>query len=187
MTATLADLAALPDTLVGEIVAGDLYASPRPAPRHARASSSIGGDLHAPFDRGRGGPGGWIILDEPELHLDEDVMVPDLAGWRVETLADFPETAYFEVAPDWVCEVISAGTARLDRALKLPRYARAGVGHAWIVDPINRTVEVYRRTDAGWLLVGTYDGDTVARLEPFDAIELDLAAWWQLSGRPSPG
>jgi Uma2 family endonuclease len=109
--ATYADLEALPANQIGEIVRGVLYANPRPATLHARASSSLGGELYGPFDRGRGGPGGWIFLDEPELHFGEDVVVPDLAGWRRERLPELPQTTFLTLPPDWLCEVLSASTA----------------------------------------------------------------------------
>ena len=117
------DLFDLPENLVGEIIGGQLITQPRPAPRHSRASSSLGGALDNPYDKGRGGPGGWWILDEPELHLGGDILVPDLAGWGRERMPRLPETAWFELVPDWVCEVLSPGTCRVDRALKMPIYA----------------------------------------------------------------
>lgn len=163
---------------MGEIVGGTLHTSPRPSPAHAVAASGVGSDLHQPFHRGRGGPGGWWILPKPELHLEDDVLVPDLAGWRRARLPKMPETAFFELAPDWVCEVLSPSTSRLDRVSKLPRYAAAGVGHAWLVDPLAQTLEVYRRVGAAWLLVGTYGGDATVRPEPFEAVEVELSGWW---------
>src|SRR6187402_3256932 len=127
--ATYEDLLQVPEHLVGEIVDGELVTSPRPAAAHARASSSLGGELYGPFDRGRGGPGGWIILDEPELHLLGHVLVPDLAGWRRERMPELPDAKAFELAPDWACEVLSPSTAKVDRADKVPIYAQAGVSH----------------------------------------------------------
>ncbi|MGE0049312.1 MAG: Uma2 family endonuclease [Acidithiobacillus sp.] len=172
------DLFDLPDNVVGEIIAGRLLTSPRPAPKHARASSGLGGSITPPFDWGKDGPGGWWILDEPELHLGADVLVPDLAGWRRERLPSLPQTAWFAQAPDWVCEVLSPATARIDRVLKLPRYAAAGVGHCWLVDPDVRTLEAYANQDRHWLLLGTWaDQDTVS-VEPFAAIELNLSHLW---------
>ncbi len=181
-------LEAVPEPMVAELVHGIVYASPRPAPRHALASSEIGHDLISPFRRGRGGPGGWWILDEPELHLGPHVLVPDLAGWRRSTLPELPtDSASFSVPPDWVCEVLSPSTHRLDRLRKLPAYASCGVGYAWLVDPIERTVEVYRRHEDTWILVTVADGDdTAARLEPFHAVALDLTAWWVQGVGPEP-
>ncbi len=176
--ATYEDLMRVPPHQVAEIVNGDLHVSPRPASRHALASSRLGSELGPPFDRGRGGPGGWWILDEPELHLGDDVLVPDLAGWRRERMPKFLDTAAFTLAPDWVCEVVSPGTERLDRAKKMPVYARESVSHLWLVNPIARTLEVYRLADGRWLLLGTHEGAARVRAEPFDAVELDLAPLW---------
>ncbi|MBK1722580.1 Uma2 family endonuclease [Thiocystis violacea] len=176
--ATYEDLLDLPDNQVGEIIGGRLHAQPRPAPRHARAASGLGADLGTPFDRGRGGPGGWWILDEPELHLDADVLVPDLAGWRRQRLPRLPETAWFETPPDWVAEVLSPATARKDRDLKMPRYAAAGVTHCWIIDPDIRTLEAYANQGGQWLLLGTWSGEDNAAIAPFDAVTLDLSELW---------
>lgn len=176
--ATYDDLLRVPEHLVAEIVDGELYTSPRPAARHAYASSGLGVDLTAPFARGRGGPGGWWILDEPELHLAEDVLVPDLAGWRWERMPSIPDVVAFELAPDWVCEVLSPSSARLDRIKKMAAYARHGVGHAWLVDPIAKTLEVYRLQDGLWLRIGAHEGDERVRAEPFEAVELEIGAWW---------
>ena len=131
--ATYEDLLAVPDHLVAEILDGELHTSPRPTPRRADASSGLGGALHGPFDRGRGGPGGWRILDESELHLGRDVIVPDFAGWRRVRLPVLPTEAYFSIAPDWICEVLSPSTAAIDRVKKLTIYAREAVSHAWFV------------------------------------------------------
>jgi Uma2 family endonuclease len=176
--ATYDDLRKVPEHLVAEILDGELITSPRPASRHARASSIIGGKLSPPFDEGDGGPGGWWILDEPELHLATDVLVPDLAGWRRERMPVFPDVAYFELAPDWVCEVVSPSTGRLDRVRKMPKYAAAGVQHLWLVDPLQRTLEIYRLESGHWLLLATHGDDEVVRAEPFDAIEIKLASLW---------
>lgn len=176
--AEYADLEALPERVIGEIVGGDLYVSPRPAMPHGRAASALEIELGGPFDRGRGGPGGWWILFEPELRLGREVMVPDLAGWRRERLSRIPATPAMTLAPDWVCEVLSPSTERFDRVTKLPAYARAGVAHAWLLNPEARTLEVLRRSDLGWTLVATHGGDEVVRAEPFEAIELDLRFLW---------
>jgi Uma2 family endonuclease len=176
--ATYEDLLAVPDHLVAELIAGVLRTSPRPAAKHARAASRLGGDLDGPFDRGRGGPGGWIILDEPELHLGEDVVVPDLAGWRRTTMPELPDTAAFTVASDWICEVLSPSTAAMDRAEKLPIYARENVSFAWLVDPVARTLEALRLEAGRWVVVGTWRDEATVRVEPFDAIVLELAGLW---------
>lgn len=176
--ATYDDLLAVPDHLIAEIVDGDLYASPRPSPKHADAGSGLGGALRGPFDRGRGGPGGWRILFEPELHLGGDVLVPDLAGWRRERLPVLPDGAFFSLAPDWICEVLSPSTAALDRVTKLSVYAREGVSHAWLVDPLARTLEVLRLEAGRWTIVSTWAGLAVLRAQPFEALELDLSLLW---------
>lgn len=177
--ATYRDLEALEPNLVGEIVRGVLYASPRPASPHAAAASAIGEELGPPFKRGRGGPGGWVILYEPELHLHEDVLVPDLGGWRRERMPEMPHVAAFELPPDWVCEVLSPSTSKLDRGAKLPVYARERVGHVWLVDPLEQYLEVLRLDGATYRIVATFTADAKVRAEPFDAIELDLAVLWQ--------
>ncbi len=176
--ATYEDLLQVPEHLVGEIIDGELVTSPRPASPHARASSSIGGELYGPFDRGKGGPGGWVILDEPELHLLGHVLVPDLAGWRRERMPEMPDAAAFELAPDWACEVLSPSTAVIDRSAKVPIYAQAGVSHVWLVDPVLKTVEGLRLDTGGYRLLGTWHDDAKVRIEPFDAIELELSALW---------
>ena len=181
-TARYQDLLDLPEQLVGEIIAGELHTHPRPAPRHARAYSALGYRIGGPYDGGIDGPGDWWILDEPELHLGSDVLVPDLAGWRRERMPELPETAWFELAPDWVCEILSPSTARVDRVLKMPVYAREGVGHLWLVDPDLQTLEVYR-LDADheaphWLLLESLEGDAPVRQPPFDAIEFPLGSLW---------
>ncbi len=175
--ATYADLLKVPDRFVAEIIHGKLHTTPRPAPRHALAETGLGTLIQAPFQFGLGGPGGWWILVEPELHLlgGDEVLVPDLAGWRTERMRALPETAYFETVPDWVCEVLSPSTATLDRTEKLPVYAEAGVSHAWMVDPIAKTLDVLRRDESAWGLVSAFRGDAAVRAEPFDAIEIDLA------------
>ena len=176
--ATYDDLLALPENLVGEILSGELYTHPRPAPRHARAYSSMTGSLWGPFDGGIGGPGGWWILDEPELHLGGDIVVPDLAGWRRSRMPTLPETAWFELAPDWACEILSPSTARVDRTLKMSLYAREGVAHLWLVDPDVRTLEVYRLQEGHWLLLATLKDDDPVSQPPFDAISFSLASLW---------
>lgn len=176
------DLLDLPEHLVGEIIAGELHTHPRPAPKHALAYSNLGGRIGSHFHWGDGGPGGWWILDEPELHLGEDVLVPDLAGWRRERLPALPETAWFELGPDWVCEILSPSTARVDRVLKMPIYAREGVEHLWLVDPDLQTLEVYRLDTSHeaphWLLLESLEGSAIVRQPPFDAIEFPLDSLW---------
>jgi Uma2 family endonuclease len=176
--ATYEDLVALPDTVVAEIVNGELHATPRPAFPHARAYSVLGRRIGGPYDDGVGGPGGWWIIDEPELHLGDDVLVPDLAGWRRSRMPVLPTAAYVSLSPDWICEILSPSTAQLDRTKKLAIYACAQVAHAWLVDPIARTLEVLRLEGDRWLILATHAGPETVRAEPFDQIDLDLAALW---------
>ena len=176
--ATYEDLEKVPDLFVAEMVGGELYASPRPAPPHVRAGSALGVRIGGPFDHGLGGPGGWWILAEPELHFGRDVLVPDLAGWRRTRMPRLPDTAYFPLAPDWVCEILSPSTVVFDRERKLAVYAREGVAHAWLIDPIARTLEALRLGDVRWVEVATHAGRDVVRVEPFGDIELELAALW---------
>ncbi len=177
--ATYQDVLDAPQGLVAELVNGALYTHPRPASRHTRAASALGIEVGGPFDHGRGGPGGWVILDEPELHFGPDVVVPDLAGWRRERMPELPDVPFFELAPDWVCEVLSPSTAGFDRDVKRSVYARASVQHAWLVDPLLRRLEVLRLGPAGYQTVETCHGDEAVRAEPFEALELPLAALWR--------
>jgi Uma2 family endonuclease len=187
--ATYDDLAALPEHVVGEIIDGELFVTPRPAFRHGVASSVIGSDIlgpfHGPPGGGPRGPGGWWIVDEPELHLGQEVLVPDTAGWRRERMPRAPTTAAVELAPDWVLEVLSPATAKLDRQWKMAVYARVAVRDLWLVDPVARTVETFRLGGESWLLAGVHGDDARVRLEPFAAIELELSRWW-IESEPTP-
>jgi len=181
--ATYEDLCALPENMTGEIINGQLIATPRPKARHIRASSMLGSELTGPFDKGKDGPGGWWILDEPELHLSEHVCVPDIAGWKKERMPELPDSHIFDLPPDWVCEVLSPSTAKTDRTDKMPIYAAHGLKHLWILNPEFKTLEVYRlevyRLEEGrWVVAAAYGEDQKARAEPFDALELDLSVLW---------
>lgn len=179
--ATYDDLRAVPEHLVAEIIDGELYATPRPASPHALAASAIGSDLFGQFNGPPGGatkPGGWWILDEPELHFGPDVIVPDLAGWRRERMPSLPDVAAFEQAPDWVCEVVSPRTGAIDRGRKMRIYAREHVAHLWMVDPLARTLEIYRLEAGRWVVITTHAGSERVHAEPFDAVEIDLSGWW---------
>lgn len=185
--ATYQDLEAVPENLVAEILDGELITSPRPASPHARAASRLTMDLGV-FDgpSGGSGPGGWWILYEPELQLSDDTVVPDLAGWRREKMSILPNVAQFTLAPDWVCEVISSSTEAIDRGRKRRIYAREGVSHLWLLNPLARALEVFRLSGEVWTLVATFVGNERFRAEPFDAVELDPSRWW-LPEPTSPG
>ena len=176
--ATYEDLCALPENVVGEIIHGDLTATPRPSARHGIAASVLGSEILGPFQLGKGGPGGWWIIDEPELHLSPHVLVPDIAGWRKERMPVPPEGHAIETVPDWICEVLSERTVQTDRIRKMPLYAELGVMHLWLVDPEARTLEVFRREESRWLLLSAHAGDERVRAEPFGEIELELALLW---------
>ncbi len=193
---------ALPATKVGQIVDGELYVQPRPRAAHARATAKLGARLDQRFDGGSP-PGGWILLDEPELHLGArpfataseiagsgvardggppltgDILVPDLAGWRRERLPEMPASGYFAVAPDWICEVLSPSTARLDRGKKLSAYGREGVPFVWLIDPDAQTLEVLTRGEDGrYTIAAVHSGDDVAFAVPFEVFGLELRALW---------
>ena len=176
--ATYRDVLDAPPHMVAEIVDGALRLQRRPAPLQALAKSSLGPAIGGPFQKGRGGPGGWWILDEPELHLGEDILVPDLAGWRRERLPEPPDEAYFTLAPDWVCEVLSPSTRTFDLEEKRPVYAREGVGHLWLVDPAARTLEAFALRGGAWTPVASANGDEPVSFPPFEAVTFPLGALW---------
>ena len=176
--ATYQDVLDAPAHQVAEIVDGTLHTHPRPAVPHARASSSLGAKIGGPFDYDAGGPGGWWILDEPELHLGEDVVVPDLAGWRRERMPELPDAAYVTLAPDWACEVLSPSTRKVDLQGKRPIYAREGVGHLWLIDPVDRTLEAFELRDGEWVLIACAQDDEPVSVRPFDAITFSLGDLW---------
>jgi len=176
--ATYEDVLNAPENMVAEILDGELVLSPRPGYRHARAQAAIHGQLWPPFDQGQGGPGGWWLLTEPELRFAEETVVPDIGGWRRERLPGIPDRPWLDLAPDWVCEVLSPSTERIDRSRKLGIYAEVGVPHAWLVNPIERTLEVLRLKDGAWTIVRVLTGGETVRAEPFDATGLDLRAIW---------
>jgi Uma2 family endonuclease len=175
--ATYQDVLDAPDNKVAEIINGELHLH-RPSNQATVVASSLHADLATSFGRGRGGPGGWIILFEPELHLGDEIVVPDLVGWRRERLPVVPDEPFMSLRPDWVCEVLSKSTARIDRLEKMPLYASVGIPHAWLVHPRDRSVEAFRLHDTKWLAIGVYKDNDRARIEPFDAIELDLTLLW---------
>ena len=176
--ASYQDVLDAPPNMVAEVIGGTLHMQPRPAMRHAWASSGMGAKISPPFNYGDGGPGGWWIVFEPELHLGEDIVVPDLAGWRRETMPDYPDAAYCTIAPDWVCEVLSPSTRRIDLGDKREIYAREGVSHLWFVEPNAKTLEAFEIRDGQWVLLATLADDDPVSLPPFDAITFPLDALW---------
>ncbi len=178
--ATYSVLNALPKGWVGEIVEGELLASPRPLASQTRAAFMLGVELGEQLDQRRGGNGRWCFLRAPELHLGSDVLVPELAGWRRDRVAEPPEPGapFLTLAPDWICEVVSPVTVALDRTRKLPLYAQHGVSFAWFIDPEARTLEVFQRLRRGWLYSACYEGDALVRAEPFPHVSLALGSLW---------
>jgi Uma2 family endonuclease len=172
---TYADLEAVPSNLVAEILGGELVTHPRPAPKHASASSSLTGEISPAFQKGRSGPGGWLFLDEPELHLGFDVVVPDIAGWKKERSSTLAEKAYIETAPDWICEILSPSTERYDRGIKRQIYAQAGVQYLWFVNPQEQVLEAFKLSGKDWLLIGTVIAGQEVSIEPFNAISFSLS------------
>lgn len=170
------DILDLPEHVTGEILSGQLHTQPRPTSRHALIETGIASGLFGPTRFG-GSDGGWLILVEPELHLDAHVLVPDLAGWRRARLPVTPDGA-IDVVPDWVCEILSPATAVKDRKLKLPIYAALGVSHAWLVEPQAKTIETYRNDGQHWVLLATFADQDEMRAEPFDSVPLQLASLW---------
>jgi Uma2 family endonuclease len=168
------DLLRVPEGAIGEIVAGELVAAPRPGLPHTLVASDLTVVLGSPFRLGAGGPGGWVILDEPRVRFGDDIRVPDLAGWRRERWTNLPRTGPISVLPDWVCEVLSPSTERDDRTERRALYAGAGVRHYWIVSPAARTVEIHRLGPEGYLIAGSFAAPGLVRAEPFDAVAIDL-------------
>jgi Uma2 family endonuclease len=176
--ATYADLEALPPNMVGEIIFGTLHAQPRPAFRHGRAAARLQTKLGGPFDLDHKGPGGWVFITEPELHLGPHVVVPDIGGWRRERMAELPNAHWTDIAPDWLCEILSPSTQRIDRTDKLAIYASFGVKHCWYVDPIAKTMEVFTLTGDKWLLAQTYKDADPVTAPPFETHTFPLDVLW---------
>jgi len=171
----------VPEWKVAEIIDGELIVTPRPATPHAHAGGAVHLDIGSAFGGPPGTPerpGGWWILFEPELHLADDVLVPDFAGWRRDRLPVLPAAAFVPQVPDWVCEVLSPSTGKIDRTRKMRIYAHEKIGHLWLVDPLARTLEVYRLEDGTWVVVDNFGDDDRVRAEPFAAIEVALERWW---------
>jgi len=173
------DRGSFASNLVAEILDGELVTNCRPRMGQALAVSALLGSLGGPFMRGKGGPGGWVLLSAPELHLGDEAILPDLAGWRRERMPELPDVTVMTVAPDWVCEVLSEETEALDRGTKMLSYAREQVEHVWLVNPSERTLEVYCLEAECWSLLGVHEGSAIVRAEPFEAIKLELGPLWQ--------
>ena len=141
--------------------------------------------MSGPYQFGLGGPGGWIFIVEPELHLGPDVIVPDLAAWRRERMSAEPETAWIETPPDWVCEILSASTERFDKREKRQIYAEHGVPHYWMLDPRVRLLETQELVGARWQVAGVYqENDTVAA-RPFETAPFPLGRLWPFAPEPA--
>ena len=183
-SATYVDLDALPEGTKAHLVDGVLFVPPRPSVQHQKVETRLGSELDPKFSRGHDGPGGWIILIEPEVRIDGQALAPDLGGWRRERLAEEPRSSHLTLAPDWVCEVLSPSTTSFDRGPKLDKYASWNVSNAWLVDPDAFTIEAYRLEVGRWVRLGVWSGGTRARIEPFDAVELDLSVLWTRPAEP---
>jgi Uma2 family endonuclease len=184
-SATYEDVLRAPEHMIAEVIDGELVLQPRPARRHARVTTRIGATLDGPFDRGTDGPGGWFLLYEPELHLGSpaQILVPGLAGWRIERVTFDGEGAFFDLAPDWVCEILSPKTAHIDRGRKADVYAEQGVQFLWFVDPDARHVEAFRIHEGSWLRIGLFAAaDT--RIPPFDAVPIDIPSFFRFPNEP---
>lgn len=176
--ATYEDLYTIPENMVGEIIDGELLVTPRPSVRHNHAASVLGGEVAGPYHLGRGGPGGWIILDEQEIMLGQHLLVPDMSGWRRERFPEKISDNWISVAPDWVCEVLSPGTIRIDKVRKMPLYGQYGVPHLWFMDPVARTLEVFGLESSRWVLMAVFSDEDRVRAEPFTEIEISLGDLW---------
>lgn len=173
------DLYSIPENMIGEIIDGELVATPRPSRKHVYTSSVLGNELGPPYQFGRGGgPGGWIILDEPEIKLGEHLLVPDLAAWRKDRFPTDEETNWISVVPDWICEILSPGTIRLDRIRKMPVYAQHGVPYLWLIDPIAKTLEAFGLRSGKWVLLASFAENDTVQVEPFHQWEMDLGSLW---------
>jgi len=177
--ATYEDLYSVPESMTGEIINGELVVTPRPSRRHTSAASSLGFKIGPPYQFGEGGgPGGWIIIIEPEIGLGKNVLVPDLTGWKRERFPVEEPHSWISAAPDWVCEILSISTAKTDKTDKMPIYAQYGVSHLWLFDPLAKTLDVFRLESGNWVVVGLYAEKDKVRAEPFPEVEIDLNDLW---------
>jgi Uma2 family endonuclease len=188
--ATYEDLEALPPGVKGEIIDGTLYTQTRPRARHANVGGALFSDVYGPFQRRRnGGPGGWWILPEPGIERlpRSPEFAPDIAGWRRARMPHLPpNNEPIRLVPDWICEILSPSTRRYDLEVKRPFYASIGVNHLWYVDVETRTLTVSRLQDGRWLELAVHAEDSKIGAEPFEAVELDMAAWWDDGGAEQP-
>ncbi len=176
--AIYADIEALPPHMVGEILFGSLVTHPRPTPRHGAAAYALGGVVGSPYQFGNGGPGGWIFIVEPEIHFGPHVVVPDIAGWRLENSAGIAEKAWIDTPPDWLCEVLSPSTEKYDRHDKQRIYATYEVGHVWHVNPTTQLLEVYERQVRNWLRTHTFADQETVSAPPFESLSFNLGLLW---------
>ena len=176
--ATYEDLYGIPENTIGEIIDGELIVSPRPSRKHGYAATTLVEEMGPAYHRGRGGPGGWIFITEPEIQLGEHTLVPDLAGWKNERFPREEEQNAISVPPDWICEILSPGTVRNDRVRKMPKYAKFEVQYIWLIEPIAKTLEAFRLEAGRWVLLGFYTENDKVRSEPFHELEFNLGDLW---------
>jgi Uma2 family endonuclease len=177
--ASYEDLYSIPENAVGQIIDGELIVGPRPSRKHALAATVLTAELSQRYSMGRARvPGGWIILFQPEIKLGDDILVPDLTGWKRERFPWEEETSWISVPPDWVCEILSPSSVRIDRIKKMTIYATHGVPYFWLIDPRDRTLEVLKLESGRWVVLGTYADDAKVRAEPFPEAEIELGRLW---------
>jgi len=174
------DLYKIPENMTGEIINGELVVTPRPSRKHGYSTTALGAAVVPSYQFGRGGGlGGWVIIIEPEIGFGENIMVPDIAGWKEDRYPEEEPHNWISVVPDWICEVLSPNTLRVDKVRKMPIYARHGVPYFWLIDPAAETLDVFRLASGQWTLLGTYVEDDKVRAEPFGEIEINLSDLWQ--------
>lgn len=177
--ATYEDLYSIPENMTGEIIDGELFVTPRPSRKHGLCATALGAAVTAPYQFGQGGgPGGWVFIIEPEIGLGQDILVPDLAGWKRELFPFQEQVNWISVAPNWVSEILSPSTSRSDKVKKMPIYARHGVEHIWLIDPVAMSVDAFRLESGRWFLLGSFAQDDKMRIEPFQEIEINLGDLW---------
>ncbi len=181
--ATLEELEALGEDARVELIDGVLYELPVTTFEHGDIASLIVMAIGPAYQLGRGGPGGWWIQGENDFVAEgREVFRPDAVGWRKARLPAPERSKRVAIAPDWVLEVLSPGTRRHDLVTKAAAYARIGVGYRWYVDPVVRSLEAFALRDGRWELVGCFRDDEVVRVEPFEAVEVAMADWWDRDG-----